>query len=194
MRNPIATIAMESGERIALELLPDCAPNTVNSFIHLARRGVFDHHAIERLAPNFVVDVSYTAFGREDAKYLIPCEARNAGFNNPLGALPGTVVMGGYDNGISGGEFFFPLRENDRITWSYPAFGRIVEGLDTVLGWNDLPVVDVDFPLDPSVRITAPATPLVIRSVTVETFGAAYPEPVRIAGAALPVNWRGGGD
>ena len=190
MRNPIATIAMAHGPRIVLELLPEEAPNTVNSFIYLARRGCFDDHAIERLAPNFVVDVSYTAYGRDDAKYLIPYETRSAGFDNPIGALPGTVVMGGYENGIAGGEFFFPLRENERLTWSYPAFGRVIEGLDEILRWNDLPVVDVDFPLDPSVHITAPAEPLVMVSVRVETFGIAYPEPVRLPNTQLPVNWQ----
>ena len=189
MKHPIATITMEDGARIVLELCPEEAPNTVNSFIWLARRGCFDNHAIERLAPDFVVDVSYTAYGRDDAKYLIPYETRSAGFENRLGARPGTVVMGGYENGIAGGEFFFPLKESDRVTWNYPAFGRVVEGLDIVLGWNDLPVVDVDFPLDPSVKITAPAAPLVMRSVAVETFGVDYPEPERIEGAELPVNW-----
>jgi len=189
MRHPFASITMEGGARIVLELYPEEAPNTVNSFIWLAQRGCFDNHAIERLVPDFVVDVSYTAFGRDDAKYLIPFETQSAGFDNRLGARPGTVVMGGYENGIAGGEFFFPLKENDRVTWNYPAFGKIIEGLDIILSWNSLPVINVHFPQDPSVKITVPSVPLLIRSVTVETFGINYPEPVRIDGAKLPVNW-----
>ena len=189
LKNPIASIYMKDGSLIRIELMPSCAPNTVNSFIWLARKHVFDHHPVERLATDFVVDVSYTAYGREDAKYLIEYETKDAGFPNTLAALPGTIVMGGYENGIAGGEFFFPLKENDKLTWHYPAFGRITEGLETVMSWNDLPVKTVDFPLDPSVHITAPAEMLIMERVEVETFGISYPEPVRIKDAVLPVNW-----
>ena len=189
--NPIATIKMKDGAVIRIELEPSCAPNTVNSFIWLAGKHIFDHHAIERLAPGFVVDVSYTAYEKEEARYLIEYETKDASFPNTLAAVPGTVVMGGYENGIAGGEFFFPLKENGRLTWHYPAFGRIIEGLETVMSWNELPVKTVDFPLDPSVRITAPVDPLIMETVTVETFGVSYPEPVRIKDAVLPVNWSG---
>ena len=188
-RDPSVRIIMENGKEICMELRPKEAPNTVNSFLYLAGLHIFDGHPVERLVPDFVADVSYTAFHRDEAKYLIPYETRSAGFPNHLGALPGTVVMGGYENGIAGGEFFFPLAENDRITWSYPAFGVVTSGFEEISRWNTLSVRKVDFPPDPSVTITAPAEPLVIRKVLVETFGISYPEPERIRGAVLPPNW-----
>ena len=150
---------------------------------------MFSNHAIERLVPGFGADVSYTAYGRSDARYLIAPETRAAGFDNHLPALPGSVVMGGYDNGIAGGEFFFPLAENDKITWNYPAFGKVIAGMEEVMRWNTLPVVKVDFPLDPSVTITAPLDPLVMESVAVNTWGISYSEPVRLKNAVLPPNW-----
>ena len=39
MTNPIATIAMENGKQIKVELYPEIAPNTVNNFISLANKG-----------------------------------------------------------------------------------------------------------------------------------------------------------
>lgn len=189
MKHPIAVITMEDGAQIEIELYPEEAPNTVSSFLYLAGNGCYDGHAIERIAPDFVADMSYTAFGKEIAKYLIAYETKNAGFPNHLPAAPGYIVMGGYEQGISGGEFFFPFRENERLTWQYPAFGKITRGLEEVMRWNTLPVYRVDFPLDPTVTITAPVTPPVIRRVTVETFGETYPEPARLAGVELPVNW-----
>ncbi|MDE7401341.1 MAG: peptidylprolyl isomerase, partial [Clostridia bacterium] len=36
MSNPVATITMENGKTIKVELYPDKAPNTVNNFIALA--------------------------------------------------------------------------------------------------------------------------------------------------------------
>lgn len=190
MKRPIATLLMDNGKKIVCELYPEEAPNTVASFIFLARQGCYDHHAIERIAPDFVADMSYTAFGNPKAKYLIAYETRDAGFDNHLPAEPGCIVMGGYEQGIAGGEFFFPFVQKPHITWHYPAFGRVIEGLDEVMRWNALPVRKVDFPLDPSVTITAPIDPPVILSVTVETFGAEYPEPVRLENVSLPDNWR----
>ncbi len=189
MKHPYVTFWMEHGPKIVCELYPEEAPNTVNSFLYLARLGCFDGHAMERLAPDFVADMSYTAFGREEARYLIAYETQSAGFPNHLRAAPGTIVMGGYENGIAGGEFFFPLKENAKLDYSYPAFGRVVEGMDEVLRWNTLPVVEVPFPLDPSIRITAPAERIAVKKAEVETFGVEYPLPVRLEGAKLPVNW-----
>ena len=189
MTHPLATLVMDNGRRIVCELYPEEAPNTVRSFIYLARLGCYDGHAIERIAPVFVADMSYTAFGKPLAKYLIPYETRDAGFPNSLPAVPGHIVMGGYEQGAAGGEFFFPFSEKPHVTWHYPAFGRVVEGLDEVMRWNTLPVRRVDFPLDPSVVITAPVEPPVIVRVTVDTFGIDYGEPVRLEGAPLPANW-----
>lgn len=34
--NPIAVLYMKNGKKIVIELLPEAAPNTVNSFIYVA--------------------------------------------------------------------------------------------------------------------------------------------------------------
>ena len=109
MRHPVATFELEDGKRIVCELYPEEAPNTVASFIHIARLGIYEGRPLERLAPDFVADWSSTAFGREEAKYLIAYETRDAGFPNGLPAAPGSIVMGGYEQGIAAGEFFFPF-------------------------------------------------------------------------------------
>ena len=178
MKNPIATIQMENGARIVIELRPDQAPNTVRSFIHLAKLGCFDDHAIERIVPGFVADASYTAFGREEAKYLIPHETRQKGFPNELKVEPGTIVMGGYgDMGIAGGEFFFPIEDYERLDGVYPAFGKVLEGWDEVARWMTVELIPVVAPHAPKMRINRPVEPIVIKRVTVETFGEQYPAP-----------------
>ena len=72
--HPIATLHMANGSKIVLELLPEAAPNTVNSFIYAASRGFMDHHAIQRIVPGNWVDVTYQAFGHKKCQYLIPNE------------------------------------------------------------------------------------------------------------------------
>ena len=39
MANPIVTITMENGDVIKAELYPQIAPNTVNNFISLIKKG-----------------------------------------------------------------------------------------------------------------------------------------------------------
>ena len=63
-RNPIAIIVTRFGE-IKVELYPKEAPNTVNCFISLAKKGLFDHRKIRRIAPGFVLQPSYSDFEDE---------------------------------------------------------------------------------------------------------------------------------
>ena len=101
--NPIATLHVANGMNIVIELLPESAPNTVNSFIYTASRGYLDHHAIERIVPGNWVDVSYTAFGKKECRYLIPNEFELNPDVVPLDSHPGAVCMGGYgEAGLAG--------------------------------------------------------------------------------------------
>lgn len=183
MKFPIATIAMENGRNIVAELRPDEAPNTVRSFIHLARLGVFDNYAIQRVVPGYVVDVSYSAFGRQEAKYLIANESRNHGVDNKIPVLPGTICMGGYRAGIAGGEFFFPLDVHEKLDGNYPAFGKVLEGWDEIASWAEVELKPIP---SEHVEINEPVVPIVIKSVTVETFGEEYPPPVKLEGVNGP--------
>ena len=42
MANPIVTITMENGDVMKAELYPEIAPNTVNNFISLIKKGYYD--------------------------------------------------------------------------------------------------------------------------------------------------------
>lgn len=188
MPNPIATISMRSGAHIRIELHPDQAPNTVASFISLANAGLFDDYPISRIVPGYVVDASYTAFGRDACKYLIANESRCSGFPNTLRVEPGVIAMGGYPQGIAGGEFFFPLAYFEKLDGHYPAFGVILEGMEEVRRWTGVPLCPV--PGAPEgVEINEPVTPIYIDRVRVETFGSAFPPPVKLQ-AVLPENWK----
>ena len=59
MQNPRVTFQMNTGRTIVLELLPDQAPNTVRSFLWLARNSCYTGHSIQRIVPGYVVDASY---------------------------------------------------------------------------------------------------------------------------------------
>ena len=42
MANPVVTITMENGDVMKAELYPEFAPNTVNNFISLVKKGFYD--------------------------------------------------------------------------------------------------------------------------------------------------------
>ena len=186
-KHPIATIAMENGAKIVVELYPEEAPNTVNSFIFLARQGAFDHYAIQRVVPGWVLDVSYTAFGKDICKYLIPNESPSQGFPNHLRVEPGVIAMGGYGpDEIAGGEFYFPYT-SEHLDGRYPAFGRGLQWWEEIQRIEKVPLRPV--PTKQDLIINEPVAPEVIAAVTVETFGVEYPEPVRYTDRELPFNW-----
>ena len=70
---------------------------------------------------------------RNNRKYLIANESRRRAISqSALRVEPGVIAMGGYPQGIAGGEFFFPLDYFEKLDGHYPAFGVILEGF----GWN----------------------------------------------------------
>ena len=185
--DPTAVITLENGKEIALELFPKIAPNAVASFIYLARRGVFDHYPIERIVPGWVLDMSYHAFHDPEACYFIPNDIKSGHW---LPAVFGTVGLGGYGTpDIAGGEFFFPLADCPSITGKYPIFGKVTAGLEELRRLEGVPTYPVPFSGAPEVKINTPVTPEFIRTVTAETRGVDYGEPVRIQSVQKPVYW-----
>ena len=54
-QNPIVTIEMEDGGIIKAELYPTVAPNTVNNFISLVKKGFYDGTIFHRVIPGFMI-------------------------------------------------------------------------------------------------------------------------------------------
>ena len=188
---PEAVFTMENGAVIRVLLLPESAPNAVSSFIFAARRGVYDGHAIERIVPGNWIDLSYSAFHRKDAMYLLPKEYDLHPETEPLTPDIGTMCMGGYgDLGLAGCEVFFPLRACPEFKGVYPVLGKVLEGMEELRRLEKVKTVPVtDFPI-PGVEINEPVEPQRIRSCRVDTGGVVWPEPVRAEGKKLPPCWK----
>lgn len=182
---------MANGAKIVIELLPEYAPNTVNSFIYAAKKGCMDHHGIERIVPGNWIDVSYTAFGKPECRYLIPNEFQLNPEISPLDSHPGCVCMGGYgEAGLAGCEFFFPLRDCPEHKGVYPVFGKVLEGMEELYRLEKVPTDPVtDFPIE-GVEVNKPREPQIMEKVEVELFGKTYPEPVRVENPKLPECWK----
>ena len=187
--NPKATLHMANGSKVVIELLPEHAPNTVNSFIFAAKNGYLDNHTIERIVPGNWIDMSYTAFGHKECQYLIPNEFQLNPDVVPLDSHPGCVCMGGYgEAGLASCEFFFPLRDCPDHKGIYPVFGKVLEGMEEIWRLEKVETIPVDFPIE-GVEVNEPVEPQVIEKVELELFGVEYPEPIRVENPEIPVCW-----
>jgi peptidyl-prolyl cis-trans isomerase B (cyclophilin B) len=169
MSNPIVTITMENGDVMKAELYPDTAPNTVNNFISLVRRGFYDGLGFHRIISGFMIQGGDPAGnGTGGPGYSIRGEFSGNGFRNDLSHEPGVLSMArASDPDSAGSQFFIMHKSADYLDGQYAAFGKIIEGMDVV---NKI----AEVPTDWSDR---PTEPQVIKSMTVDTLGVDYPEP-----------------
>lgn len=169
LANPIVTITMENGDVMKAELYPDIAPNTVNNFISLIRKGFYDGVIFHRIIKGFMIqggDPQGTGVGGPG--YSIKGEFSQNGFTNNLSHTPGVLSMARTMMPDSAGSQFFIMHETSpHLDGAYAAFGKVIEGLD---------IVDkiANVPTDYSDR---PRTEQKMKTVTVDTFGVNYPEP-----------------
>ena len=178
MKNPIATIEMSSGNKIVIELFPENAPNTVHSFIWVAKNGYYDNQEIIRVVPGFVVQSSYRNFDNPKLNYSIDGEFTSNNFEKGLNNVPGCVAMGGDGKKVASCcGFYFTLEYHERLDGNYPVFGKVIEGWDEVKRIEHVKTVPVDIDI-PNVVVNKPVEPEIMVKVTVETFGITYPEPV----------------
>jgi peptidyl-prolyl cis-trans isomerase B (cyclophilin B) len=167
--NPIVTIEMDSGKIIKVELYPKVAPNSVNNFISLVKKGFYDGTIFHRIIPGFMIqggDPDGTGMGGPG--YSIAGEFTQNGFENNLKHTAGVLSMARAQNPDSAGsQFFLMVADAPHLDGAYAAFGKVTEGMDVV---NEI----VKLPKGANDR---PNTPPVMKKVTVDTRGVDAPEP-----------------
>jgi len=169
MANPIVTIQMENNDVIKVELYPEIAPNTVNNFISLVKKGFYDGLIFHRVIEGFMIQGGCPeGSGMGNPGYSIPGEFTWNGFKNNLMHTPGVISMARAQHPDSAGSQFFIMHETSpHLDGQYAAFGKVTEGMDVV---NKIATVNVDWS-DRPLEVQRMA------KVTVDTFGEEYPEP-----------------
>ncbi len=171
-QNPIVTMTMQNGNSVKIELYPEIAPNTVNNFIYLVKRGFYDGLTFHRVIPGFMIQGGCpNGNGMGGPGYNIRGEFTQNHFPNSLKHEPGVISMARTMHPDSAGSQFFIMHHSaPHLDGQYAAFGRVIEGMEEVNRIAGVPTGYGD----------RPRTPEVIRSMTVETFGVDYPEPERM--------------
>lgn len=172
MQNPIVTIRMKNGRLIKVELYPEIAPNTVNNFIYLVKKGFYDDLTFHRVIKGFMIqggDPNGTGTG--GPRYRIRGEFSANGFENGLKHTRGVISMARSRHPDSAGSQFFIMHGNaPHLDGQYAAFGKVIEGMDAV---DEIANGYVDYE-------DRPQEEQVMKKVTVETFGEEYPEPEKL--------------
>lgn len=169
MQNPIVTIEMENGDVMKAELYPEIAPNTVNNFISLIKKGFYDGLVFHRVIKGFMLQGGCPdGNGMGGPGYSIKGEFSQNGFQNDLKHTEGVLSMArSMAPDSAGSQFFVMHKTSPHLDGAYAAFGMVIEGQDIV---NKIAGVRVDWS-------DKPMKAQKIKAVTVDTFGAEYPEP-----------------
>ena len=164
--HPIATIEMEDGGVMRLELYPEIAPNTVANFIELANAGFYDGLIFHRVIAGFMVQGGDpTGTGMGGPGYDIVGEFAANGFENDLSHTRGVISMARAQHPDSAGSQFFIMHADaPYLDGQYAAFGKVIEGIEVVDAIASARTDSFDRPVEDQV----------IRSVSVDTHGVAY--------------------
>lgn len=130
----LVKIEMQSGDSIIVELNPSVAPVTVENFKKLVSQGFYNGLIFHRVISGFMIqggDPQGTGMG--GSKQTIKGEFKVNGVNNPLSHERGVISMARsqfYNSASS--QFFICHADAKFLDGQYAAFGRVVEGIETV--------------------------------------------------------------
>jgi peptidyl-prolyl cis-trans isomerase A (cyclophilin A)/peptidyl-prolyl cis-trans isomerase B (cyclophilin B) len=166
--NPKVLMHTSLGD-IKLELYPDKAPKTVENFLQYVKEGFYDGTVFHRVIPNFMIQGGGMTKDLTEKRKHAPI--RNEA-NNGVSNLRGTIAMARTaDPNSAAAQFFVNVVDNKRldymtdangtVTWGYCAFGKVIEGMDTV---DKIKAVETG-PQGPF-QSDVPKTPIVIEKVS----------------------------
>ena len=126
--NPRVKVTMATGGAFVIELYPEDAPKTVESFLSLTGKGFYNGLKFHRVVPGFVVQGGDPkGDGTGGPGYTLKAE-----FNSRK-HLDGTVAMARAQHPDSAGsQFYICLGPQPFLDGKYTVFGQVVEGMDVV--------------------------------------------------------------
>ena len=196
-KNPIVTMKIKDMGTITIELYPKIAPESVENFISLINKGVYDGLIFHRTIPGFMAqggDPLGNGTGGPD--YGVVGEFSANGIENNISHVRGVLSMArSSDLNSAGSQFFIVTTDSQYLDGNYAAFGKVLDGMeiaDKIVN-SEVLMREKDLPQDPietmeqyiaymeaMMKVDRPVNPPMIEKVTVETFGVEYAEPEKI--------------
>lgn len=146
----LVKIEMENGDNIVVELYENYAPITGANFKKLVSEGFYNGLIFHRVIKDFMIqggDPQGTGMG--GSRETIKGEFVVNGVNNPISHERGVISMARsqfYNSASS--QFFICHADAKFLDGQYAAFGKVVEGIETVDKIADVRTNRMDRPLN----------------------------------------------
>lgn len=125
-----ANVKMANGGEFVIQLYPDKAPKTVNSFIFLSCKGYFEGITFHRVLEGFMAQGGDpTGTGSGGPGYQFENEDSDLTFDKA-----GVVAMANAGRDTNGSQFFITFGPTPQLNRDYTIFGQVIEGMDVVDG------------------------------------------------------------
>ncbi len=118
---------------IELKFFPDSAPNHVNNFIELAKKGFYDGTLFHRVIPGFMIqggDPNSKGEDRSSHGTGSPGHTVKAEFNDRPHKKGILSMARSQDPDSAGSQFFICVADANFLDGKYTAFGEVVSGMD----------------------------------------------------------------
>ncbi len=145
-------IEMESGGKIKLALNAEAAPITVENFLSLVKAGFYDGLIFHRVIPGFMIQGGDPlGNGMGGSEKNIKGEFAANGHKNPLKHTRGVISMArAMDKNSASSQFFIMHADAPHLDGQYAAFGKVMEGMETV---DEIASVPTDYSDRPKVAM-----------------------------------------
>ena len=159
--NTVVRVKMQNGGEFAIELMPNYAPQTVENFVNLVEEGFYDGLIFHRVIAGFMAqggDPTGTGMGGSGTN--IHGEFRSNGFEaNTLKHERGVISMArSMQKDSASSQFFICFEDAPHLDGEYAAFGKVIEGMEVVDSFAEVPTDYSDKPLQP----------IIIETMTIE--------------------------
>jgi peptidylprolyl isomerase len=129
-RQYYATVKLVKGGEFVIQLYPDKAPITVNSFVFLAKQGFFTGITFHRVIDGFMAQAGDpTGAGSGGPGYQFVNENSDLKFDKA-----GVVAMANAGPNTNGSQFFITFLATPSLNDKYTIFGQVVSGMEVVNG------------------------------------------------------------
>lgn len=127
-----ATITLDTGSEVVIDLYPEEAPITVNNFVFLACQGFYDETTFHRVLPGFVAQGGDpTGTGTGGPGYTIEHEADNGVPFDRAGLVSMAHRM---QPNTTGSQFFITYAPTPDLDAQFTVFGEVIDGMRSVEG------------------------------------------------------------
>ena len=120
---------------IELKFFPDIAPNHVNNFIELAKKGFYDGTTFHRVIPGFMIqggdpnskNADKATHGMGGPGYTVKAEFNSRPHKRGILSMARAA-----DPNSAGSQFFICVADAPFLDRQYTVFGEVVSGMDVV--------------------------------------------------------------